>query len=65
MAVKLCHLCARAYDPPVENEAEEDFDVVEFMGDESIASSAHDRMFASKKTKSLSLLTEALISQEC
>ena len=51
MATKLCHLCSRAYDPPVENEEEEGYDIVEFMGDESIASSAQGRMFASKKNK--------------
>eukprot|EP00943_MAST-04B_sp_MAST-4B-sp1_P003802 g3802.t1 len=47
-AEHLCRLCARAYDPPEENETEEGFDVVEFMGNENSFSHTQGRMYYSK-----------------
>ncbi len=50
-AEHLCRLCARAYDPPEENETEEGFDVVEFMGTEGLLSETQGRMYYSQSSK--------------
>lgn len=50
-AEHLCRLCSRAYDPPEENETEEGFDVVEFMGSEGLLNETQGRMYYNQSSK--------------